>query len=195
MARSNNASDDGHLADISLGVGVPWEPQIGHYNLRIIPLAGYSYHEQRLEITDGNQTIPNTGPFPNLNSEYLPRWKGSWVGVNLSLNPSKKVRVFSDVEFHWASLKADADWNLRTDFSHPKSFRHLADGGGWVTSFGLGYAPWEDWLIQLTFDYQDWSTDPGIIKFFHSDGSVTEQPLNVVDWESFAVSLGATAKF
>lgn len=195
FSRSNNASDEGHVADASLGLGYPWGYATPGLRLSLTPLAGYSFHEQRLTITNGNQTIPATGPFENLHSEYLARWVGPWAGLDVALRLKKKWGFFAAAEYHWADYEANATWNLRTDLSQPESFRHLADGHGWVTSLGVGYAPWRDWSFRLSLDMQSWSTDPGIDRTFPVTGSVSETRLNVVDWDTYAVSLGVEARF
>lgn len=196
FSRSNNTSDDGYLFDVSGAIGYPWQPAPGDsQEIRIIPMVGYSYHRQHLTITDGFQTIPATGSFADLNSRYVTRWAGPWLGLDLAFKPYKKIRVHAGVEYHWASYLANARWNLRTDFSQPKSFRHIADGNGIVTKAGLEYELSNRWGIHLEGNFQDWSTDPGIDRTFFSSGTTSETRLNEVNWESWSVSLGAKYSF
>jgi Protochlamydia outer membrane protein len=62
-SRSNNATDDDRVWDASLAVGYPFRfgrTVIGTFT----PLAGYSHHEQQLNISDGFQTIATPGVTP-----------------------------------------------------------------------------------------------------------------------------------
>ncbi|MFH1076818.1 MAG: hypothetical protein V1753_08295, partial [Pseudomonadota bacterium] len=117
FSRSNNASDDGSVDDKSVGVGYKlWWTRA---NCSLIPLIGYSQHNQDFSMTDGNQTIPPTGPFDGLESSYKAEWKGPWIGFDLSMAESKQVIGNFSIEYHSVSYYGEADWNLREDFRHP----------------------------------------------------------------------------
>ena len=195
FSRSNNASDGGQLLDVAGGVGYPWAPESTLYEFRLIPLAGYSYHQQNLTITHGFQTIPSTGPFNSLDSRYRAEWRGPWIGLDLDFKPYDKIRAYGGFEYHWASYLANARWNLRTDFSQPKSFRHIADGQGVVGTVGFLYRLSDDWFIDANAKYQTWTTDPGIDRTFFSDGTVSETRFNQAKWDSYAFSLGVRCRF
>ena len=195
FSRSNNSSDGGHLLDVAAGVGTPWAPESVDNEFRVIPLAGYSYHEQSLEITDGFQTIPRTGAFSGLDSRYKARWKGPWAGFDLDIKPYEKIRIYAGLEYHWASYLANARWNLRNDFSQPKSFRHKADGYGVVGSVGMAYAFSERWFLEGDLKLQHWYADKGIDRTFFSDGTVAETRFNEVKWNSTTLSLGVRHLF
>ncbi len=194
FSRSNNDADDGNVLDVSLGVGY----QFGQVSGMVIitPLVGYSYHEQKLRMTDGFQTIGvTTGPFAGLNSTYETEWNGPWIGVDLSFEINKKFTLFGAFEYHMADYYAKANWNLRTDFAHPKSFEHTADGSGIVMSIGGDYALNDQWFINVNIDYQDWSTYAGTDRIFFANGTTSETRLNEVNWDSFAGMLGLTYRF
>ncbi len=192
FSRSNNNADDGNTFDASLGIG--YQLTFGLDNFGITPIIGYSYHEQNLTITDGYQTIElvygNTGAFPGLNSKYETEWKGPWIGLNMFIKPSEKLTILLSFEYHWADYYAEADWNLRTDFAHPKSFEHYAYGNGIVISVGGDYSLTRHWSLFMSFDYEDWSTNAGIDRLFFANGTTLESRLNEVNWESCTVLLG-----
>ena len=200
FSRSNNSTDDDDVLDASLAIGYPF--RFGRAVLgTMTPLLGYSYHEQNLNITDGNQTIPNLGPFPGLDSSYETEWKGPWIGFDLRFK-AKEIKTFAhrfetyfSYEYHWADYYAEANWNLRDDFAHPKSFEHDADATGW--KIGAGFNLWfhQNWALNFNYDYQDWSTEGGIDKVFFADGSTAKTKLNEVNWTSYALSLGVSLRF
>jgi hypothetical protein len=204
-SRSNNSTDNGNVVDGTLGVG--YQFKVAADRLKFIPLLGYSYSRQFYNITDGVQTVSEPalappgstplplGPFPGLNSTYEAEWWGPWVGLDLLFDVSEKVTLFGGVEYHWANYNGEADWNLRSDFAHPKSFEHDSDGTGILVSVGGEVHLSKPWYLSLNINYQDWSTDPGLDRLFFSDGSTTETRLNEVNWDSFAILLGLTYRF
>ncbi len=198
-SRSNNASDGGRVYDISLGWGYRLRPGGGPFT--VIPLVGYSYHKQNLKMKDGFQTVsrqdidpdvPSVGPFSGLQSVYEARWKGPWLGLEMAYTASGKVSIHGGVEYHWVDYRAEADWNLRTDLDHPKSFTHDADGTGIVWSAGLVYILTEGWSLNAAIDGKDWSTGTGKNTYYRSDGSTPTTTLNEVEWDSIAGTLGLT---
>jgi hypothetical protein len=206
FSRSNNSADDGDVLDASIGIGYPFRLG-GNEIWTITPLVGYSYHEQNLTITDGNQTIstpgftPPLGPFSGLDSTYETEWQGPWIGLDMYFKAKKidywvkRIEPYLSFEYHWADYDAVANWNLREDFEHPKSFEHEADGDGWVLGLGLNYVIGPNFLLNLNYDYQSWSTDHGTDKVFFSDGTTAKTRLNEVNWTSNVFSLGLILRF
>ncbi len=200
FSRSNNSADDGEVWDVSVAVGYPlrWgRSVIGTFT----PLVGYSRHEQNLEITDGFQSIPPTGAFPGLDSSYDTEWEGPWVGIDLNFRAAAinafahRLETFFTYEYHWADYEAEADWNLREDFRHPKSFEHDADGQGWVIRAGLNLVLQRHVALNFNFDYQDWDTDSGTDRIFFPDGTTAKTRLNEVNCTSYAFGLGLSVRF
>lgn len=200
FSRSNNNADDGDVWDVSLAIGYPFrtgQNVIG----TITPLVGYSHHEQNLKVSDGFQTIPATGPFSGLDSSYDTKWKGPWLGIDMHFRAAEiktfahRFETFFSYEYHWADYEAEADWNLRDDFEHPKSFEHDADGNGWIIRAGFNFVLQRHIALNFNFDYQDWSTDSGTDKVFFADGTTAKTRLNEVNWTSYALGLGLSVRF
>jgi hypothetical protein len=200
FSRSNNNSEDDDVLDLTGGVGIKipigqyLEPTDEPFFFWVTPMAGYSYHEQNLRMTEGTQTIPATGSFAGLNSTYQTEWDGVWGGVQVD-GAYKKWSGFFRFEYHYVDYYAEADWNLRSDFAHPKSYEHIADGRGLVYGGGLSYALNNRWRVNAEADFQDWETDPGLDRTFFSNGTVSETRLNEAIWESFGVTFGLTYSF
>ena len=200
FSRSNNKSEDGEAMDLSGGFGyqfiVPVLPDVLALDaFDAVLLGGYSYHEQNLIITDGQQTIPSSGPLPSeLHSNYWAEWEGPWFGLEL-LGNKKKLKGSLRFEYHWADYYGSANWNLRTDFAHPKSFEHIADGAGFLFDLGLGYQLTKSWSLDFNHIFQNWETTDGIDRTFFNDGTIIETRLNEVNWTSYAMNLGVTYKF
>jgi hypothetical protein len=108
FSRLNTGADDGTVRDASAGAGYAFAPGSG--NLRIIPLAGYSYHQQNPAAGDGKQTgsLPGgkagVGLFSGLDSTYEMEGWGPWIGLDLDFRASDRIMIFSVVENHWDSV-------------------------------------------------------------------------------------------
>jgi len=88
------------------------------------------------------------------------------------------------------NFSAQADWNLRSDFAHPVSFEHRADGWGQVLELGWQSATSRVyWTWGVSIVAQSWSTNSGVDRVFFSDGSVGMVKLNEVNWSSRSVNL------
>lgn len=196
-SRSNNDAKDGNTLDFSLALGHRFRinRDTTQRSIYLTPLLGYSQHEQKLRLTNGYQTIPATGSFAGLNSTYQTKWKGPWLGLELLGEGASNLRSFLLVEYHKADYYADANWNLRTDFRHPKSFEHWANGQGYAASLGVFSAPKSGWGFRLSLDYQEWKTDPGTDRTFFASGAITDTRLNEVIWRSQSINLGLHRAF
>ena len=208
FSRSNNSTDDDNVKDATMAVGYPIRWRFSRNELfTIIPLVGYSYHEQNLTITDGNQTIatpgltPDIGPLPGLNSTYDTKWKGPLIGMDVNFRSNRitsladRIETYFSIEYHWADYDAEADWNLREDLAHPTSFKQDADGHGVILAVGFNFLLNAHWMLNVSYDYQTWSTDHGTDRIFRSDGTSVKTRLNEVNWDANTFSLGIGLRF
>ncbi|MBI1920433.1 MAG: TonB-dependent receptor [Geobacter sp.] len=192
-SRSNNDGGGGNVWDVTGGVGL--KTSFGNGVFSVAPLAGFSYREQNLRIRDGYQTIPATGSFSGLDSTYETKWYGPWGGLDLEVLPSRSLRFHGTFEYHWVDYEGVGNWNLRTDFDHPKSFEHLANGYGIITKAGADFAINRNWLITTDFGYQYWTTDDGTDQTFFSNGTTSVTRFNGANLKSYSVMAGVTYRF
>jgi hypothetical protein len=203
-SRSISQISGDQVWDLSLGAGYPF--LLVKSRMVIAPLLGYSYHVQNLRITNGEQVITSPGGAPlgsldGLDSTYRTRWKGPWVGCDLRYrfegtpDGDPPMELGLSLEFHWTEYYAEANWNLRSDLDHPKSFEHEADGMGCslATEWLIGLAA--QWDLSVRFQYQHWETDSGRDRVHYSDGSTGTQQLNEVVWNTQSFMLGVTYHF
>lgn len=194
FSRSNNSSDEGEVMDFSGALGyriiLPSPESLMVNDAWLTGLVGYSYNVQHLVITDGFQGIPATGAFDGLHSKYDTRWQGPWIGLECE-GRRQKITALARFEYHFIDYYAKADWNLRSDFQHPKSFEHEADEGyGLVLRLGLQYEMTRSLDLSFITDIQDWKTGHGIDRTFHSSGTTSETRLNEAKWQSLGFMLG-----
>lgn len=202
-SRSVNDVAGSRVWDMSGGLGTTFYPGTSN-RLRIIPMVGYSYHRQLLRMTDGNQVIPASGPFPGLRSSYDTEWSGPWLGADAIWDLSNGSAFYTRLETHWVDYYARANWNLRTvandpasALQHPISFEHWANGRGWVLELGWRSVPsgnrWE-WGVGVSF--QRWQTSAGRDRYYGANPAppcngycYDETTLNEVNWSSRSINL------
>ena len=202
FSRSNNRAG-GVVKDGTIGIGYRFATGVeGTRSSFVMPMAGYSIHQQNMKMTDGYQTVdlindpPVLEPFPGLDSSYDAEWQSGWLGVRLVEADAKEdLSIGMDIIYHWADYQAEANWNLRTDFAHPKSFQHDAKGNGLVFSLNSVAKLSKRWDWIMGFDYSAWRAKPGVDTVYvvdEGDGSVSiaQTRLNEVNWESLAINLG-----
>src|SRR3989338_2741570 len=196
FSRSNNRGG-GVVRDGSLCLGRTLRllNYDGENFLSVTPSAGLSINRQNLTMTQGFQTLHATGPFPGLDSSYDAKWQGPWVGVEALLESNSDWSLTVSGEYHWVDYTANANWNLRPEFSHPVSFVHTAIGHGILLAAGATYRASKDWRVGFSVEAQQWNTGEGIDKTFFSDGTVGYSRLNGVNWESTAINLGVHYRF
>lgn len=199
FSRSNNGADEGNILDLSLAVGYRYDWLLdadsrSHFELR--PKIGLAYHSQNLKAVDGYQTIPALGPFPGLDSSYDTSWFGPWAGLETVFYQDQRFKLGLNLEYHYVSYDAEAQWNLRSDLAQPTSFEHEADGSGWVAEINTQWYFTPDLALTLDLQYQQWLADRnGKDKMYFADGSEIQLKFNEADWESYGVSLGLNYDF
>lgn len=215
FSRSNNAANEGHTLDASIGAGYrfAWRDEDGKALLSAIPVAGYSYHEQNLAMRKGMQTVsnpsdfwcrypsdtpcagPRLGPFFGLDSRYSTQWHGPWLGLKAAALPFDWLDVYGQFEYHWANYYAKANWNLRQDFAHPYSFKHYADGQGLMAEAGLRFRLALAWALELNAFYTAMQTDSGTDTTYFRNGLALSTRLNKAQWDSWGANAGIRYKF
>lgn len=149
---------------------------------------GISGDEYGLRSINGIQTIPDEGPFNGLDSKY----NASVDSLFLAFQYDYRVWPHSiSFEYQYAKLNYDAiaDWNLREDFSHPKSYTQEGNGYGNRISVRYNYEiNNSSWLMISIGQIKDRIED-GYDKVFFSDGTAAVTTLNDVRIESNTIEL------
>jgi len=199
FSRSNNSADSGELWDVSLGGGLVFFNHSRTFSLT--PLLGFSQHQQNLTIQNGYQTLSDygfpqaLGPINGLNSTYETKWRSGWLGLDLDYIPTPFFDLHGGVELHGGKYEAEADWNLRSTFAHPRSFSQTSkEASGIVTNIGMR-AGARNLFLTLDFNYQKWRAKDGEDQTYFSDGSIGVTKLNEVNWESSSINAGVTVRF
>lgn len=204
FSRSENSADAGEVWDVSLGLG--YALQLAGGRFEAAPQMGFSFYCQQLTMTDGYQTVtweegPPLGAFEGLDSTYDAQWSGPFAGLGIRWRPRTgrgggvSVAPYAAGYYHLADYHAEADWNLREDYAHPKSFEHEADGHGihWKIGVDVMFNPML--MLRIGYARHRWQAKDGIDRVFLAAGGRSETRLNEVNWTSERFFGGIVAQF
>ena len=197
FSRSNNQADAGDFSGFSVGLGYHTAPVHFWRESYLFGLSfGYSHREQNLVIRDGFQTIPALGSFPDLRSKYDTRWVGPWIGLEVvGRSPVTSLVFTGAVQYHMLYYEGVADWNLRADLAHPKSFEHDAHGDGLIARLAVKKDIREHLFLEVGIEWALFSTDTGDDITNFAVGTSSEIDLNDVSWTAFSAKLSFGARF
>ncbi|MBV1882303.1 MAG: hypothetical protein KUG82_11760 [Pseudomonadales bacterium] len=162
---------------------------------RFTPLLGYAYNVQSFVIREGEQVLstarrtPSVGQFSGLDSSYQAQWYGFWLGLISEKNVDKHYFTLRS-QFHFPEYYAEADWNLRSDFAHPKSFAHYASGSGISIKINYSYQIGKRLKLNASYHNERWQTRNGIDTIYFEDGDTASTRLNETNWKSSSLSIG-----
>jgi hypothetical protein len=196
FSRSNNtAGGDVNGYSGAIGYAFQFAANKSTTIARFIPLVGYARIQQNMTITDGYQTVPAFGAFSGLDSRYAATWSGPFVGFDYEMLLQKAHRLHLRGEYHVVSYEGVSNWNLRSDFRHPHSFDHEADGTGYLIGLDYSYNFWKTFDLTLGGSYESWSASDGKDRTYLADGTIIDTKFNEANWESEAVSAGVRYHF
>ena len=157
---SDIESDSINYFSLATGIKTRWLNTKGHY---LSFLIGYKKHNVDITMTNGVVEIPEADAgslIPGLNSTYNSEFRSIFAGLS-----TEHVFSWGTIGFrydlYYTDLKAEADWNLRTDFAHPVSFEQVGDGKGYAATLGYTYNHNRNW---------DYSIDYVVTKYHIQDG-------------------------
>lgn len=197
---SRSTSDaGGKVYDASVGVGIPiwfFLPSIDGSAV-LTPLFGLAGNYQHMNMTNGVQRIPADGPFPvALDSSYKASWEGPWFGARGEFFKAKRFSAQVRWEYHFgAEYDAVANWNLRSDFQHPVSFRHGANAQGHRLMASVRYLSLPRTEFFVSLDGHWYFTDNGTDITYFSDGTTSKLQLNRAEWDSVGINFGVATHF
>lgn len=177
---NRTADIDGYVLDASIGLGY----QLGSDKAPITPFVGYSWNLQYFQTNGG--LVNGTVPIPNfvISNEF--HWRGPWVGVDLSLQPSDKARLYASAEYHFGNYRLQTIWNYTWS-----GYDQIADAQGYVLTAGLSFKVKDSWDIGLEAQYTRWTTDIGN----HGYSYAGYDNLNGANWESYYGTFNVTHRF
>jgi hypothetical protein len=154
------------------------------------PFIGYGLDGQSLSILDPG------GMVAFLNSRYTAKWKGLLVRTEASGQFGRRRSSLSrwyweaSLTYDQADYSATADWNLISQFAHPVSFRHTADGYGLDAKTALHYRIGRHIALRAGPGFFTWQTGTGIDALYLSAGGTDKTRLNGVSRNGWTAEAG-----
>ncbi|MCF3109781.1 hypothetical protein LL912_13455 [Niabella sp. CC-SYL272] len=103
-------------------------------------------------------------------SSYNAQWRGPFLGIEGQIRLPQNWEIRANINSQYHTYHAEADWRLRSVFSHPLSFVHHATGWGAGGSLGLHYQLGLRVGLQLNSSLQHWRTGAGSDHLYMADG-------------------------
>jgi hypothetical protein len=166
------------------------------YNLPVIEKLtaafsiGYFINKQLLYLKDYNQSIDDP-----VNSSYKTKWTGVFLKAEPSYQLSRSVSVSAFFKYYQANYNAKGNWNLITDFQHPVSYTHVANGYGIEAALKTNYHLTKSLSVFVAANYLKWDTGKGTDKLYRTNGQTTETQLNGVNSKGYGFSAGLNMLF
>lgn len=155
-------------------------------SLSLVPNLGYRFSSHTYWLSDDG--IEQGGI--TLNSSYRSSWKGPYAGFDLFYKPNEKLTLQTNLQYHQINYSADANWNLMTQFAHPKSFEHSAKGFQILGSLTPMLRINHKIKLLLDLGYLYGNTGDGNDLSFMADGSQGYTRLNEVSRSYWQARLG-----
>ncbi len=173
----------------SVGIKTRWFDKQGHY---LTFLFGHQQHNVDITVTNGVQAIPvemNGTPLVGLNSTYDSEFSSWYYGLSTE-HVFKWGTIGLRYEIHDIDFIAQADWNLRPDFQHPKSFEHTGKGDGNTLVLGYTYTFNLSWDAYFNVIHREYEINDGYDQTFFSDGGSYITTLNKLEYKIESYQLG-----
>ena len=158
-----------------------------HTRYTLTPLLGYMYNRQALYVLPADAGTP-----ADLNTTYTARWQGATIGLEATWLANKHFSLTPSVQYYQLQYDATANWNLITQFQHPVSFTHAANGFAIAPGVQAAYHINAHTQIFLNGHYTHWDTGHGRDVLYLTSGEVDHTRLNEVKRDDTGVAAGIT---
>ena len=166
---------------LAAGIKTRWFGARGHY---LTFLIGHERQAVDYTMTDGVQIIPEAYSGQSLtgfNSTYNSEFESWYIKIGTE-HVFKWGTIGLSYEHHDLDFYSEADWNLRADFAHPKSFTHEGEGSGKGITIAYTYPLNLQWDVFLTYTKRKNIINDGYDQVFFSDGFSVINSLNTVEY-------------
>ncbi len=191
LSKSSLDESDYTQSSLEIFLKSRWFNRTGHYYSFAI---GFQNTEYDLVMTDGIQLEPIQEPIPGLNSSYSPNFKSTYISYTTEHKLGSGFLSINATNL-WTRFKATADWNLREEFVHPRSFIHTGDGDGYQFSLTYSYPISKHLDLYSTATYRKVKIENGYDQIFLVDGQSFVTTLNEVNEDVKSLRVGLTAHF
>jgi len=187
LIHARSKANTGEVFDLSGGIGYTF-----HFlcdRSTISPIVGYSYHQQHVRM---NQLLLTRNDFDDrcprdkhFRSIYHARWKGPFVGFELTFWMLCNIQLYGGAEYTWAHYRGTGRRHFRIEIVD--QIKQHAEGRGEVFNLGIRYEITPNFMLSVLGNYQAWRTWSG-----HERGRLftrrEDARLHVAHWHTWCVS-------
>jgi Protochlamydia outer membrane protein len=184
---NQNFDDNKGYSDM-WNAGLAWQ-LLKDAPVSVRPELGYAQSRQDLYLLD------LSGQYANLNSSYAAKWKGPYLKLNATWHIIPKLNLNADVQYTQANYHANADWNLITQFQHPVSYTHSANGYGINTNATLTYNITPYLGVYIGGGYFNWQTGNGTDRLYLTNGQTDDTQMNGAFSNGYKLVAGLCLKY
>lgn len=134
---------------------------------------GYSEERQNLYLLD-HSGVYDAG----LRSSYQTIWKGPLIKLTTEVALVRKISIVPAISYHQVTYHAKGNWNLISEFEHPVSYRHYANGYGCEFSCLMNYKFSNRWKLFAEGEYRYRETGKGVDVVYRTNGQHPQTQLN-----------------
>ncbi len=146
---------------------------------------GYSAEQQNLYLLD------HSGIYDaDLRSSYRTMWRGPLIKLEAEVSLSRKLGISPAISYHQLSYHAKGNWNLISEFEHPVSYRHHANGYGTDVSCLMNYKLSNRWKLFAVGEHRYRETGKGVDMVYRVNGQRPETQMNGVLMRSVFITGG-----
>lgn len=152
---------------------------------------GYSFYKNQnelslftiLQLRDSRFSLIDK--FKDLNSTYDNRLLGGGVGVSVKIPFTNCFELIAQSQILLNQYDAKANWNLRSDFAHPKSFVHDATVFDVDSELKFSYQIANHFKLGFFVGFSQYSNiGNGVDRLYYNDGNISFTRLNEVKSKS-----------
>lgn len=156
FSRSKHDITGDYTVDTSVYFGKTYRQK----SLRISPMIGFGYYEQKLRMQHGEQQLPLNRKVHNVNSTYQTHWYGPQIGFGLAKKLLQNLNVYGNYVFLYPlTYHANGYWNLRDKHFSDKAKAQKSSGN--IVTIGTKYTAYKS--LHAGIEYQ-------FMKFYAKDG-------------------------
>lgn len=155
--------------------------------ITLTPGVGYIYSRSTYRLRQHKSN--------ELNSKYHPNWQGAIFTMNAYIKLYTKFFISLNLCYEQTRYKATANWNLIDKFMHPTSFKHTANGCGFINKLMFSYSLSPRISLMLSFDNLYRQTGYGIEYLYLKTGEIIRTRLNNATQKGQSILVGTNIYF
>lgn len=156
------------------------------YRYAFTPLAGYSYHFQKLKNEEYHNKLDSAAKPIFVHNDYIYRWKGPTLGFTAGWQICTNWQLYFTYNYHWLRFRGNVKERFVVDQPRLKMKSNNCSGNEFL--LGTIYQFSEYWYLGIKVDYKCFTGNKGDFKTEHAK-VYSEYPMRKLKWDSLLVTM------